>query len=216
MAADAVAVMAALGHTRFRVVGHDRGGRVGYRMALDHVAAVEKLSVIDIVPTHAMWLERTVPQAMGYYHWLFLAQPAPFPERMIGADPVAFIDHTLASWTKAKSLVPFVPAALAAYRAFFSEPARLSATCHDYRAGATADLAHDIADMTAGRRIACPVLALWGAAGIPAKGPADPASSPLETWRRWAPDVRGAALDTGHFVPEEDPDGTLRALLAFL
>jgi haloacetate dehalogenase len=214
MAEDICDVMSALGHHgTFRVVGHDRGARVGYRLALDHPMRIEKLAVLDIVPTHAMWTDFTVPLAMKVYHWLFLAQPKPLPEMLIGQAPVAYLDYTIASWTKAKNLSAFDEGAMAHYRAFYAEPDRLSATCEDYRAGQTIDFAIDSADVAAGKIITCPVLALWGAAGIPAKGDAD---GPLAVWRRWASDLRGEAIDAGHFLPEENPDATLRALLAFL
>jgi haloacetate dehalogenase len=210
MANDMVAVMAALGHERFDVAGHDRGGRVGYRLALDHPGCVDKLAVLDIVPTHTMWHDLTATSAMKTYHWMFLAQPEPFPETLIGARPMYYLDHTIASWTKTQSLDAFDPRALEHYRAFFSEPDRIHATCEDYRAGQTYDLAADEADVAAGKRIACPLLALWGAAGIPAGG-----LSPLDIWRNWADDVRGGAIDSGHFLAEENPEATAKDLLAF-
>lgn len=210
MARDAVALMRALGFDRFRLAGHDRGGRVAYRLALDHPQAVEALAVLDIVPTAEMWAGMDAARALQVYHWSFLAQPAPLPERLLERDHGAWLDHTLASWTAAKSLDCFEPAALAHYRAFFAEPARIHACCEDYRAGATLDRAADEADRAAGRKISAPLLALWGAAGIPAAG-----ASPLDVWRRWASDVRGAAIDSGHFLPEENPEATRDALLGF-
>jgi len=215
MAADVVAVMRALGFARFAVAGHDRGGRVAYRLALDAPERVTRLAVLDIVPTHEMWTTVDAARAMKVYHWMFLAQPKPLPEMLIGANPRAFIDHTLASWTKARDLSAFAPDALAAYRAFFAEPARLSATCDDYRAGQTIDLALDSADIAAGRKITAPVLALWGAAGIPAEGAAGGEPWPLQVWRRWAQEVSGEALDAGHFLPEEAPEATAAALSRF-
>ena len=212
MAQDAVAVMAALGHQRFRLVGHDRGGRVAYRLALDAPERLDGLAVIDIVPT-ALHLQGfgTTKRALKSYHWLFLAQPAPFPETMIGAAPRFFADHTLSSWTKAKDLSAFHPAALPHYRALFTDPARLHATCEDYRAGAAADREQDEADLAAGRRIAVPMLAMWGDAGIPASG-----TDPIEAWSRLAERVEGVQVDSGHFVPEENPDACAEALLRFL
>jgi haloacetate dehalogenase len=135
MARDVVAVMASLGHERFAVLGHDRGARVTYRLALDHPERVSRVGIIEVVPTAEMWRAFDAEMAMGAYHWTFLAQPHPLPEHMIAADPVAWIDWTLASWTRAKSLAAFDPAALDAYRGAFSQPDRIRALCEDYRAG---------------------------------------------------------------------------------
>jgi haloacetate dehalogenase len=211
MAEDAVAVMEALGHVKFRVVGHDRGARVAYRMAFDMPERLEKFATIDIIPTAAMFDGMNARSALNKYHWLFLAQPAPFPETMIGNSVLYYLEHTLASWTAKKSLAPFSPEALARYRMAFNEPSRIHATCEDYRAGATLDRAHDEADREAGRKIAVPLLALWGASGIPSAG-----VSPLDVWRDWARDVRGHAIESGHFVPEENPVALLEALFGFL
>ncbi len=211
MAADVVAAMRALGCERFAFVGHDRGARVGYRLALDQPERLSRLAVIDIVPTAEMWRGMDAARAMAVYHWQFLAQPEPLPETLIGRASREYIDHTLAAWTKAKSLEAFDPRALAHYRAFFAEAKRIHACCEDYRAGATLDRAYDEADLAAGRTIACPVLALWGDAGLPAQG-----ENPLDVWRRWARDVRGHAIDAGHFLPEEAPEATAEALIEFL
>ncbi len=210
MGADVVALMRALGHERFRVAGHDRGGRVAYRLALDHPDRVEKLAVLDIVPTGEMWSGMDAARAMAVYHWLFLAQPEPLPETLIARSSREYLDHTLACWTATKSLDCFGEAALASYRAAFANPARIHASCEDYRAGATLDRAADGADAAAGRRIVAPLLALWGEHGIPA---AD--ANPLDAWRRWAADVRGHGITGGHFLPEEAPEPTRRALLEF-
>ncbi len=211
MAADVVAAMRSLGCERFAYVGHDRGARVGYRLALDHPERLSRLAVLDIVPTAEMWRDMGAARAMAVYHWLFLAQPEPLPETLIGRASREYIDHTLASWTKAKSLDAFDPRALAHYRAFFAEPERIHACCEDYRAGATLDWAHDEADLAAGRTIDIPVLALWGGAGLPAQG-----ENPLDVWRRWAPQAQGRAIDAGHFLPEEAPEATAEALVEFL
>ncbi len=210
MAQDAVALMAALGHQSFAVAGHDRGGRVAYRLALDHPERVTKLAVLDIVPTWEMWTGMDAARAMAVYHWMFLAQPEPFPETLISAAAQAYLDHTLASWTNDQTLASFAPDALAAYHEAFRDPARVHASCEDYRAGATLDRAFDEADRAAGRKIAAPLLALWGAKGIPAKGEA-----PLDVWRRWANDVSGEGIACGHFLPEEAPEATARALAKF-
>jgi haloacetate dehalogenase len=211
MAQDAVDVMEKLGHIRFNLVGHDRGGRVGYRLALDHPERLIKLALLDIVPTAEMWQDMDAKSAMRVYHWLFLAQPAPLPETLIGPAAVFFLEHTLSSWGTANPLQAFDPRALAHYRASFNEPSRIHAHCEDYRAGATLDRAYDEADQKAGHKIEVPLCVLWGAQGIPAAG-----SSPLDIWRRWASDVQGQAIDCGHFLPEENPKDTLAALLDFL
>lgn len=211
MAADVVAVMDALGHARFAVVGHDRGARVGYRLALDAPERVTALAVLDIVPTAEVWESFGPARGMSYYHWLFLAQPYPFPETMIGANPQMFLDYTLASWTKDRDHSAFHPDALADYRAAFSEPARIRASCDDYRAGASLDWGDDRESRLAGRFIAAPTFVLWGAHFHAGGG-----TSPLETWQRWAPGATGAGLDSGHFVAEEAPEETLAHIAPFL
>jgi haloacetate dehalogenase len=211
MGRDIVAVMEALGHVRFALAGHDRGGRVGYRLALDEPGRISKLALLDIVPTVEMWEGMDAEKAMATYHWLFLAQPDGLPEKLIGAAPLAFLEHTLASWTAGKSLDEFDERALAHYRAAFAVPERIHALCEDYRAGAGPDRRDDEADRAAGRRVACPLLAIWGAGGFPAKG-----RSTLDVWREWADAVSGSSLDGGHFLAEENPDATAGALLAFL
>lgn len=220
MARDVVALMAELGHATFSLVGHDRGARAAYRLVLDHPGRVRRLALLDIVPTSAMWTRMDAGFAMKTYHWLFLAQPAPMPERLIGRGPVEWLEHTLASWTKAKDLSAFGLKALAHYRAFFSVPERLAATCEDYRAGATIDRALDEADLAGTRRIDVPTLVLWGEAGIPA-GPTgtDAEHGPLAAWTPFmAPgtSLEGEGLDGGHFLAEEAPEATARRLLAFL
>jgi haloacetate dehalogenase len=212
MAQDVCDVMDALGHRQFLVCGHDRGGRVAYRLALDEPARVLRLAVLDIVPTYDMWHRLTPALAMKTFHWTFLAQPAPWPERMIGADPIGWLEDKIGSWNASGPLsATFASEALAHYRAFFAQPQRLHATCEDYRAGATYDLKAGEADREAGRKIACPTLALWGAAGIPGK-----TDGPLAIWREWCADVRGQAIACGHFLAEEAPQETLAALVPFL
>jgi haloacetate dehalogenase len=217
MARDIVGMMDALGIGRAHVLGHDRGARVGYRLALDSPEAVERLAVLDIVPTHAMWTDFTVGLAMATYHWLFLAQPHPMPETLIAANPDYYLDHTIASWTKARDLSAIDPRALEHYRAAFRQPERIHAMCADYRAGQTTDFETDSADVAAGRKITCPLLAVWGQTGIPSKMGIDDATvedDPLTVWKRWATDVTGLGIDSGHFVAEENPSATLDALLA--
>lgn len=209
-AAVMIEVMEKLGHVRFALAGHDRGGRVGYRLALDHPGRLDKLATLDIVPTYAMWRDIDARLAFRIWHWTFLALPAPFPETMIGADPIHFWEAWTAPGTKAKNLSAFDPRALAHYHAFFKDPTRIHATCEDYRAGRTTDVEHDAADLKAGNKIECPMLVLWGETGIPSE-----TRSPLDTWKDWASDVQGAAVDGGHFLPEENPAATSTALIAF-
>jgi haloacetate dehalogenase len=201
MARDQVAVMRELGFDRFSVAGHDRGGRVAYRLALDHPDRVAKLAVLDIVPTGEALRRADADFALGYWHWFFLAQPAPFPERLIGHDPDAFYfqgDRSI-----------FHPEALAAYLRSVEDPATVHAMCEDYRAAATIDFALDEADRGT-RRIACPVLVLWAGHGqLPGW------YDVLAIWRDWAADVRGRAIASGHYLAEESPDETCAELHAF-
>lgn len=208
MARDMVEVMQALGAERFAVVGHDRGGRVAYRLALDHPARVTALALLDIVPTIETWDATDMARALSSFHWQFLAQPEPLPERLIGHEPDFFLDWLLGSW--AAPGFGFDPAALEAYRAAFRNPSVIHATCEDYRAGATVDRATDDEDRTRGRRIECPVLVLWGDAGRPRKR-----QDVVEIWKRWAGDAHGRSLDCGHFLPEEKPDETAAELVSF-
>lgn len=211
MANDNVELMESFGFTDFRVVGHDRGGRVAYRMALDYPDRVNRLVVLDIIPTHAVWTGLSARNAMRLYHWLFLAQPEPFPETLIARSPVEFLDHTCSSWTKAGDLSPFSTEALAHYRLCFCDPVRIHAACEDYRSGQTYDYRADAADREAGKKIACPVLAVWGKAGLAGK-----TQTPLGIWREWASNVDGVEIDAGHFLAEENPQATLDALMPFL
>ena len=210
MAAAMVETMEALGFVRFRLAGHDRGGRVAYRLALDHGPRVERMATLDIVPTYDMWHGLDRFMAMKIWHWPFLAQPEPVPETLISKSPIEFLDRLMTSWTKAKNLTAFDARALEHYRAAGSDPLRIHACCEDYRAGWGADLANDEADRSAGTKISCPLLALWGSAGIPSE-----TSGPLKIWREWAVNVGGAAIDSGHFLPEENPQATAAALLEF-
>jgi haloacetate dehalogenase len=217
MAADQVALMDSLGHRRFAIAGHDRGGRVAYRMALDRPDVLNCLAVLDIVPTHAMWHGMDRKLAMKVYHWMFLAQPHPLPEMLIDRNPTGYLDQKIASWAKSKDLSAFHPDALAEYRLHYATPEHVHATCNDYRAGATIDLTDDEADHAAGKKIACPTLVLTGDAGIPAErdGTIETAD-PVGVWREWCSNVEGARIDAGHFLPEENPEATLAHLLPFL
>jgi haloacetate dehalogenase len=207
MAGDMVEAMRALGHSRFRLVGHDRGARVTHRLCLDHPDAVVKAAVLDISPTKAMYAGTNQEFATAYYHWFFLIQPFDLPERLIGSDPIYYLRRKLGGW--GTGLTHFDPHALAEYERCFSDPATIHATCEDYRAAATIDLVHDAED--ASRKVACPLLVLWGARGIVHRF-----FKPLEDWGAVATDVRGRALPCGHYVPEEVPDETLAELTAFL
>lgn len=211
LAADMVALMAALGHQRFDLAGHDRGARVAYRMAFDHPGAVQRVAVLDIIPTLEYW-ERCVDRSfnLGIYHWTFLAQPAPLPEMLIEAAPAAYCDSLITSWSGAKNLSAFAPEALALYRAGMADPDIRRAMCDDYRAGALIDPEHDAADRAAGRRIAAPLLALWGGKGIARR-----ANPPDAIWPKWAESVTGGPIDCGHFLPEESPAETAAALSVF-
>lgn len=210
MAKAMVELMHHFGHDAFFVAGHDRGGRVAYRMALDFPDTVRRVAVLDILPTYDYWQKMDRAFALKVYHWAFLAQPAPFPEDLISASPVRYLDHALASWTSSRDLTAFSREALAHYRQNFSRPERVAATCEDYRAGASVDYEDDRADVEAGRKIAVPLLTLWGAAGI-----ASSASTPLETWAKWAISVEGTGIDSGHFLPEEAPEETLSNMKTF-
>lgn len=210
MAEDVVRLMDALGLERAMILGHDRGARVAYRLSLDHADRASRLGIIEIVPTGDFWAAWTAELALAAYHWTFLAQPAPLPERMIGADPVAFIDWTLRSWTGARTLDAFPRAALESYRAQAREPARIAAMCADYRAGAGIDRALDEADRAAGRRIGVPVRFLWAERGFPAR-----TGDPARLWRAWAADVTDAACVSGHFAAEENPQAVLDCFLPF-
>ncbi len=209
MAKAMVELMEKLGYAQFALAGHDRGGRVSYRLALDNPGRLSKLAVLDIIPTYDMWQRMDYEFALRVWHWVFLAQPHPLPETVLNNNSLAYIHLKMADWTKAKDLSAFDPRAMAHYDAFFSDPLRIHATCEDYRAGATTDLEHDKADRAAGKKINCPVLALWGAKGIPSQ------SGPLEIWGNWAAKVSGQPIDSGHFVAEENPSATAAAMLEF-
>lgn len=207
MAADQVAVMEVLGFRHFQVVGHDRGARVAHRMALDHPDAVEWLAVLDIVPTRDVFESADQHLATAYYHWFFLIQSHGLPEHMIGLDPEFYLRDKLHRWSRVPDA--FNEEAVQEYLRCFRDPATIHATCEDYRAAATIDLAHDRADEE--RRVECPLLALWGSEGVVGQMYDVPG-----VWRRRARDVTGHALPCGHFVVEEAPDGTLAALERFL
>jgi haloacetate dehalogenase len=210
LAGDLVAAMAALGHDAFAVAGHDRGGRVAYRMALDHPGAVTRVAVLDIAPTGEVWRRADAAMALGYWHWAFLAQPAPLPERMIGGDLDGFWMTALRLGLKPGD-TRYPDDVLAAYRAQLDDPQFVVAMCEDYRAGAGIDREHDEADR--GRRtIACPIRALWAGDGALPRFYADP----LDTWRELAPEITGRGFaGTSHFLVEDDPEAVGADLAAF-
>ena len=207
MAQDQVEVMQALGFERFAVAGHDRGGRVAHRMALDHPQRVERLAVLDISPTALMYRQTDMAFATAYYHWFFLIQPFDLPERLIGADPSYYLRRKLGGWGSA-GLMIFDPRALTEYERCFRNPLTIRATCEDYRAAASIDLEHDAADSL--RKVECPLLALWGEKGVVHRF-----FDPIADWKSVARDVRGKALPSGHYLAEEAPDATCAELLAF-
>jgi haloacetate dehalogenase len=208
LAADQLGLMRALGFERFHVVGHDRGGRTGHRMALDHPEAVQALAVLDIVPTYAMFMDTGHEVAGAYWHWYFLSQPSPFPEHMIGYDPDYFYETCLVGWG-ATSLADFDAELLDAYRRAWRDPAMIHGSCSDYRAAATVDLEHDATDME--RKVICPTLVFFGSDGIMARLFDIPAE-----WRKRCCDVTRAELPGGHFFVDQFPEDTARILRAFL
>jgi haloacetate dehalogenase len=212
MARDMVAVMDRLGFPRFSVAGHDRGGRVAYRMALDHPARIERLGVLDILPTGTVWDLADARFALAYWPWSLLAQPEPLPERILGAASEAIVDNALDAWGTPSSV--FSAGVRAAYVQALRDPAHIHAICEEYRAAATLDRRHDEADRAAGQRIACPVLALWSAEGALDTW-YEEAGGPLALWRAWSHDVTGRAIDAGHFFPEEAFEETYEALHHF-
>ena len=208
MAVDQVGVMDSLGFDTFAVVGHDRGGRVGHRLALDYPERVAKLAVLDIVPTRHVYATVDRDLATAYYHWFFFIQPYDLPETLIRADPIYYLRKKLGGW--GTPLETFAPEALAEYERCF-DAATIHASCEDYRAGASIDLDHDDEDRGEGKTVDCPLLALWGGRGIMEK------TYDVEAvWREYATDVKGKPLDAGHFLAEEQPEETTRELRAFL
>lgn len=210
MARDQVEVMRKLGFDQFFVAGHDRGGRCAYRMALDHPERVAKLAVLDIVPTGEAFRRADMAFGLGFFHWYFLAQPYPLPERLIEADPDNFYFRHRKQIGAGERPAYFDAEAFEAYRRAYRDPATIHAMCEDYRAGASIDFETDEADRGK-RRITCPVLALWGRRAEPDKW-----YDVLAIWRDWADDVQGQALDCGHYLAEEAPEETYAALRDFL
>jgi haloacetate dehalogenase len=212
LALDLVQMMEMLGFMRFRVAGHDRGARVAYRMALDHASRIQQLAVLDIIPTGDVLRHTAAEFAFTYWPWSLLSQPEPLPERMILAAPDAVVDDALANW--GPDAASFPPEIRSAYIEALRNEASVHAICEEYRAAATLDLARDTEDVSASRRIACPVLALWGKGG-PLDLWYENAGGPLGIWKHWASDVTGRAIPGGHFFPEQNPTETLAAFRAF-
>ena len=209
MARDMVQVMQALGHARFSVLAHDRGARVAHRLAADHGHAVRRIVQLDIAPTLAMYEQTSEAFARAYWHWFFLIQSAPLPERLIEADPAAYLRDVMGR--RSAGLAPFDPRALAEYTRALRLPGTAHGLCEDYRAASGIDLEHDRADRQANCRLALPLLALWGAQGVVHR-----CFDPLREWRMVASDVRGEALPCGHYIAEEAPDALLAKALPFL
>jgi haloacetate dehalogenase len=207
MAAELVGAMSSLGFERFSVVGHDRGGRVAYRMAMDHPEVVDRLVVLNIVPTVDQFEGLTAESALEYWPFLLLAQPQPFAERLIGASAEYVVRYVLATWAASPDAIP--REAVERYVDAFT-PQAISSICAEYRAAFHLDRAIDAEDLTAGRRIGCPVLVHWGATEE------SMSEGPLPVWRRWAGTVEGAPLPCGHFIPEEAPAELSRSLSRFL
>ncbi len=210
MAQDLAAVLDHFDLRKAHVLGHDRGARVAYRFALDHPDRIEKLGILEILPTSEYWDAWGAVLGLAAYHWTFLAQPSPLPERMINADPQAYIDWTLQSWTLNKSLDPFPASALASYRRQSASPARIHAMCADYRSGASYDRKLDEDDKANGNKIKAPVMFLYSDHGFPAR-----IGSAETIWQNWAEDVRTQSCTCGHFVMEENPAAVLDCFLPF-
>lgn len=207
MARDCIALMKHFGFGRFDVASHDRGSRVGYRLALDHPQAVRRLTVMDIIPTGEVWARSDHRFALAYWHWSFLAQPYPIPERMIAPDPEFYLFTAQFRGGRTDFLEP---EARADYLECGSTPEVIHGMCECYRAGAGFDRDLDWADRQAGRKIACPVQVLWGSQAAVGLW-----YDPLAVWSEWASDLRGQAIDCGHYLPEENPRDTLAALRGF-
>ena len=209
MAADQVAVMADLGFARFKLLAHDRGARVGHRMCLDHAACVERAMFLDIAPTLDMYQQTDRRFATAYFHWFMLIQPSPLPERLIEADPSAYVDGLMGN--RHAGLAPFSDEALAAYRRALAMPGAVHGMCEDYRAANSIDLQHDQFDRAQGTVIECPLRVLWGRDGV-----IESLFDPLYLWQRCASQVEGHALDCGHYIPEEVPEALLSEAMGFL
>lgn len=209
MACDLLRLMQQLGHARFSVLAHDRGARVAHRLAMDHPHAVQRLVLLDIAPTLAMYEQTSEDFARAYWHWFFLIQPAPLPERLIEADAAAYVREVMGG--RSAGLAPFDARALGEYMRCLALPGAAHGVCEDYRASAGIDLVHEREDRAQGRRLAMPLLVLWGEQGV-----IERCFHPLDEWRKLADDVRGGPLPCGHYIAEEAPQALLDAALPFL
>ena len=209
LAQDQVTLMRSLGFERFDLLAHDRGARVAHRLTVDHPSAVSRLILLDVVPTLSMYQQTNETFARAYWHWFFLIQPAPLPERLIEADPAAYIIDVMGR--RSAGLTPFDPRALAEYKRCIALAGAAHGICEDYRAAADIDLAHERADIDAGRMIEPPTLVLWGEQGVIQR-----CFKPLDAWRRLARNVEGEALPCGHYIAEEVPATLLAKVLSFL
>ena len=212
MAQDMVVVMQKLGFSRFAVAGHDRGGRVAYRMALDHPDRIDRLAVLDVLPTETVWDRADARFALDYWPWSLLAQPAPLPEKLIEASPEAIVDDALGGWGSPSTVFP--PEVRAAYIDALRDPEHVHAICEEYRAAATLDREHDKTDRAHKRRITCSLLVLWAAPGALDSWYTN-AGGPIALWQEWGDDVQGHAIKAGHFFAEEVPEQTAKALNQF-
>jgi haloacetate dehalogenase len=211
MARDMLAVMKQLGFESFSIAGHDRGGRVAYRLALDHPGRVTRIALLDIVPTASAWQRADARFAQAYWPWILFAQPEPLPERILAAVPDAIVDDALNTWGSSPETFP--TEIRSAYVDSLRDPAHVHAICEEYRAAATIDREHDENDRARGQKIGCPLLVLWSAGALDTWYADE--GGPLELWREYAADVRGHRMDGGHFFPEESPDSTCDALRQF-
>ena len=209
MARDQAGLMRKLGFTQFALIGHDRGARVAHRLVLDHPGTVTALAVLDIVPTRHVLGHVTRAMATAYYHWFFLSTGHGIPERLIGADPGFWVRSLMGPLLGPGASIE--PPVMDDYVRCFADPRTIAASCADYRAAASTDLVHDEETFAAGQKLECPVLALWGTQAFVGRG-----YEPLSVWQQYATDVRGAALPTGHFLPEEAPGLVIAALRDFL
>ncbi|WP_246515461.1 alpha/beta fold hydrolase [Bradyrhizobium diversitatis] len=212
--AELVAMMRSFGHDRFAVVGHDRGARVGYRLALDHPDRVSAYCSLAVVPTLDVWPAVDRQFAKGAFHWFLFLQPGDLPERMLAADPDAFLEATLNQM--AGGIEKLHPAAVADYREAFREKSVRQAMIEDYRSAYDTDLDHDAADRAAGRKIACPVMVLWADERLVASGMETGVLTAADVWRRWAGDVSGFDIACGHLLPEQAPEAVIEKIAPFL
>ena len=209
LAQDQLTLMRKLGFERFDLLAHDRGARVAHRLAVDHGEAVSRLILLDVAPTLSMYQQTSDAFARAYWHWFFLIQPAPLPERLIEADPAAYIVDVMGR--RSAGLAPFDPRALAEYKRCIALPGAAHGLCEDYRAAASIDMEHERADIEASRLIEPPTLVLWGEQGVIQR-----CFKPLDEWRRLARRLEGEALPSGHYIAEEAPDAMLAKVLPFL